>query len=92
MGRPWGARRRGEGKGEMGEERQHGLGAAWGEGGLQEGRRAALVLLVLNVLSAIREKEEGRKREEKKRKEKKRGKKRKIYGKFSKLENFQGEK
>jgi hypothetical protein len=82
MGRPWGARRRGEGKGEMGEERQHGLGAAWGEGGLQEGRRAALVLLVLNVLSAIREKEEGRKREEKKRKEKKRGKKKKNIWKI----------
>jgi hypothetical protein len=87
-----------EGEGE-GEGRGEGarLGAAWGEGGLQEGRQACSlattaprllsVRCVLNVLSAVREKEAGRKREEKKRKGKKRGKKEKN-AKFPNLKIF----
>jgi hypothetical protein len=88
LGAPWGGHGElaGEGRGRgRGERRgRHGLRAAWGEGGLHEGRRACslaataarffYVRCVLNVLSVVREKEEARKREEKKRKERKRGK------------------
>jgi 3-hydroxy-3-methylglutaryl CoA synthase len=78
-------------------------GAAWGEGGLQEGCHAGSTLLLIwfgqgccaaahaTVAARVRrnrEEEEKRKREEKKRKEKKR----KKYRKFFKLENFQGQK
>jgi hypothetical protein len=89
VGAPWASLRElageesGRGRGERRGGR--GLGAARGEGGLQEGQQACSltttaarllsVRCVLNVLSAVREKEEGRKREEKKRKEKKRAKK-----------------
>jgi hypothetical protein len=103
VGAPWGGHGEltGEGRGRGRGERRggHGLRAAWGEGGLHEGRRACslaatavrffYVRCVLNVLSVVRGKEEARKREEKKRKERKRGKK---YGKFCKLEIFWGEK
>jgi hypothetical protein len=85
-GSPWVARPRGKG-GERGRGgRGRGLGAAWGEGGLQEGAARSSWLLGAAVLCPMREEEE-EEREKKKRMEKKR-----KNGKNFKLENFQGEK
>jgi hypothetical protein len=85
MGRPWGARRRGKGKGERGQERGHSLGRH----GEREGcRGCSLAATAARLLSAVREKEEGRKREEKKRREKKRGNKEKNMENFPNLKIF----
>jgi hypothetical protein len=70
-GWPWGARRRGERGG-----RWRGVGgaagsAAWGEGGLQEGRRAcSLAATAASLPSVVREKETGRRKKKERRKEK----------------------
>jgi hypothetical protein len=93
VGAPW------AGHGELaGEERGggRGLGASWGEEGLQEGHRACSLLLACSLLGAcwtcsllyVRRKKERRKEKEGKEKRKKR----KKYGNFSILKNFQGEK
>jgi hypothetical protein len=74
-----------------GEERGRGRGerrggTAWGRHGEREGcRGCSLAATAARLLSAVREKEEGRKREEKKRREKKRGKKEKNMENFPNL-------
>jgi hypothetical protein len=51
MDRPWGARRRGEGKGERGEERERGLGRHGEREGCRRGVGLATSLLLLLACS-----------------------------------------